>query len=275
MAPTYVTDVFYQFYLDFKAFEPAIVLGGFYADKPGYHNIPKNLSKGDYSLQLAADRAGPPDKCAAVDFTFPAAQTGSYDLIAKYASRLLNSGLDPNDPRGNGLREFYGQADGDRDVEGWDFQKLVRVTSDSSHLWHIHISVLRNMVNSKECMRDVLSILKGETVAQWRASINPPTTPPQEDEDVAVSADLAAALDDVTWRIDALFFDLANIRGGRLVGDATRNHNSIHDRLQEILTASKSQVNVPALAAALAQDSGFVDALATAVADKLYKRLES
>lgn len=157
----------WQFWLEFQKLEPTCALGGIYADKPGYHNYRLNLPRTDYSVQLDDDKLGPGDMAAAIDLTFPDAQSGRYATIIKYADRLLRSGLDPNDPRGNYLREFYGQADSDTGVEGWDFQYLVPVTSDSSHLWHLHLSFLRRWLNDPAAFAAVLSILRGETVAQW------------------------------------------------------------------------------------------------------------
>lgn len=158
----------WQFWLDFHALEPTCELSGIYAAKPGYHNYRNALPSSDYSVKLVLDKQGPGDMAAAIDLTFPDAQSGRYDTIIRYADRLLDSGRDPDDPRGNYLREFYGQADSDTGVEGWDFQFLVTVTSDSSHLWHLHLSFLRAYLNDPEAFRAVLSILKGETVDQWR-----------------------------------------------------------------------------------------------------------
>jgi hypothetical protein len=155
------------FWLEFQKLEPTCELGGIYAPKPGYHNYRDALPKTDYSVQLAADKLGPGNMAAGIDLTFPDAQAGRYATIVKYADRLLRSGLDPNDPRGNYLREFYGQADSDIQVEGWDFVYLRYVTSDSSHLWHLHLSFLRQFLNDLNAFKAVLSILRGETVAQW------------------------------------------------------------------------------------------------------------
>jgi hypothetical protein len=157
----------WQFWLGFQALEPSVLLGGIYANKPGYHNYRNALPKSDYSVQLALDKQGPGDMAAAIDLTFPDAQSGRYATIIKYADRLLASGHDPADPRGDYLREFYGQADTDQQVEGWDFQFLVPVTSDSSHLWHIHLSFLRAYLNDPAAFAAVLSILRGQTLAQW------------------------------------------------------------------------------------------------------------
>jgi len=166
--PASISAPMWRFWCEFKAFEPNVLLGGIYANKPGYHNKRNALPAGDYSVRYKLDKAGPADKAAAIDLTFPTAQRGSYTLIARYAARLLNSGRDMKDERGNYLREFYGQSDGDTQVEGWDFQALINVSSDSSHLWHIHLSFMRAYLNDWKAFDAVLSILKGETVAAWR-----------------------------------------------------------------------------------------------------------
>ena len=162
-----ITDEMWYFWTEFKKIEPTVELGGIYADKPGYHNTRAGNSPSNYSVVLPPDKLGPSDKAAAIDLTFPNAQSGNYTTIAKYSSRLLKSGKDPNDPRGNYLREFFGNADSDTQVEGWDFYYATTSTSDSSHLWHIHISFLRKYVTSLTAMNAVLSILKGETYAEY------------------------------------------------------------------------------------------------------------
>lgn len=167
----YVTDEMQWLMGELLALEPGTQNGGIYANKSGYHNTRNNHlanRPGDYSIQDGIDREGPGDKAGAFDWTFPDAQSGRYAAISKYMSRIIASGQDMDDPRLNGWREFYGQADGDNAVEGWDARYLVSVTSDSSHLWHIHGSVTRKYAADLPTMQALLSVLKGETVAQWR-----------------------------------------------------------------------------------------------------------
>lgn len=146
--------------------------GGIGADKSGYHNSRKrNAEKwpGNYSIRDAIDREGPDDLAAAYDWTFRDAQKKNYATIAKYMKRIRASGKNPADPRLDGWREFYGQADNDTYVEGYDVRYDKEVTSDSSHLWHIHGSETRKFVTSWTNKENLLSVLRGETVAQWRA----------------------------------------------------------------------------------------------------------
>lgn len=144
--------------------EPHTELGGIYADKPGYHNTRAGNDPHNYSVVDAEDQGGPSNLAAALDWTFPDAQAGRYDLIIKYSKRLLDSGEDVNDSRLDWMREFYGQADEDTKVEGWDYRYGEPSTSDPSHLWHIHFSFSRNAL-TKANMDLLLAVLRGDDMA--------------------------------------------------------------------------------------------------------------
>lgn len=154
-----------------RALEPKSALGGILARKPGYHDTRKHHKQvgrtDDYSIRWDLDKQGPDDESAAIDWTFRDAQAGDYTTIKKYSARLLAAGR-ANDPRTYAMREFYGNADFDRDVEGWDFVRDQAASSDSSHLWHIHISIRRAYVTSAKAIDAILSILKGEALSAWQ-----------------------------------------------------------------------------------------------------------
>jgi hypothetical protein len=134
--------------------------------KTGYHG-PRNWLKAnhptDYSIQLPADLQGPGDEGAGADWSFDDARLhGDYKTIAKF-SRLLYEAGQRKDPRAYPLREFQGNIDSDRTVEGWSFYREHAITtSDTSHLWHIHFSVWRKYINDADAMRSILSILSGK-----------------------------------------------------------------------------------------------------------------
>jgi peptidoglycan hydrolase-like protein with peptidoglycan-binding domain len=158
-----------------KSLEPKSELGGIYANKRGYHNKRQNLpmpgSSSDYSVdEFSIDRQGPSNEASAIDWTFPDAQGGDYKTISKYSKRLY--AVRSGDSRTVYMREFFGQIDNDRTVEGWDYSKNRASSSDSSHLWHIHISIHRKYINSTIAMRAILSILKGQTEAEWKQEIS-------------------------------------------------------------------------------------------------------
>lgn len=177
--PNLITDATWWLWERLHALEPSTQLGGIYANKSGYHNTRSANQRswpGNYSARDAEDLTGP-DKASALDWTFPEAQRGDYGRISKYAGRLLASGRDMDDPRLNGLREFYGNADWDLEVEGWDARYLRTASSDSSHLWHIHFSFDRSLSDDMDNMRAILSVVAGETVTQWRGQAPVPPVP--------------------------------------------------------------------------------------------------
>lgn len=153
------------------ALEPTSQLGGIYANKSGYHNTRAANAKswpGNYSIRDPEDKGGPADKAAAIDWSFPEAWSGDYTRIVKYSQRLMKSSVDPDDPRLDGWREWYGQADADSQVEGYDTRHLYPVSSDPSHLRHIHASEDRDKVEDYANKRAFLSVVKGESTQQWR-----------------------------------------------------------------------------------------------------------
>lgn len=172
-----ITDAEWWLWLHLHALEPATKLGGIFANKSGYHNTGQaNLDRwpGNYSVRDAPDRTGPFWKthASALDWTFPDAQRGDFTTIDRYTSRLLKSAQDAKDPRLDMvLVEFYGQADTDRAVEGWDERDEHAATSDSSHLWHLHLSFIRSKCGDFWGMWALLTVLMGWSVAQWRATL--------------------------------------------------------------------------------------------------------
>lgn len=180
-----VTDMEWWFWLRLHELEPKTQLGGIYANKSGFHNRgDKNVDHGlnnaktNYSIRYAPDRFGPGmTHASGLDWTFPDAQSGHYGTIDKYSSRLMKSALDQNDPRLDLiLFEFYGQTDSDAHVEGYDEYREEQVTSDSSHLWHIHFSFHRSKCNDGWAFWALLTVVMGWTVAQWKATL-PANTP--------------------------------------------------------------------------------------------------
>lgn len=177
------TDAEWWLWLRLHELEPKTQLGGIFAAKKGFHSHGQwNLDNhpGDYSIRDAINKTGPwwKSKSSALDWTFPTAQAGNYALIDKYTSRLVASALSKTDPRLDMiLFEFYGQADSDRQVEGYDEYHERSVTSDSSHLWHIHLSFRRSDCGDYWGMWALLTVLMGWSVAKWRASLPKPPVP--------------------------------------------------------------------------------------------------
>lgn len=181
--PSLITDAEWWLWLRLHELESKSQLGGIYADKKGFHNTGKaNASKwpDNYSIRDKPNKSGAGwTHASALDWTFPDAQRGDFRTIDKYTGRLLKSGQDSKDPRLDLiLYEFFGQADTDSHVEGWDELHDRDSTSDSSHLWHLHMSFLRSEADDFWGMWALLTVLMGWSVAQWRASLPAPPKPP-------------------------------------------------------------------------------------------------
>lgn len=168
--PKRISVEMWKFWLWFEGRTPGAKLGGIYADKPGYHNARENLPFYDYSRRRPADLQGDKTKSCAIDLTLSPSQ------MHLFSARLLHAGK-TKDPRTVYLREFYGNVGQDGDVEGWDFQRKTAATSDSSHLWHIHISIVRKYVNFPFAYEALKSILNGESLAAWKRRTAPKPKP--------------------------------------------------------------------------------------------------
>jgi len=143
-------------------------LGGIYANKPGYHSSrQENQAKwpGNYSIRLSLDKQGPADKAAAIDYTMSDAE------IRKRSAYLLDA-CNRRDPRLAAVREWYGTVDGRavigriKDSRDGSWRAS---TSDSSHLWHIHISFFRAYIDKWGELAPVLSVLAGERLETWQS----------------------------------------------------------------------------------------------------------
>lgn len=147
--------------------------GGIYANKSGFHNTRNANSASNYSVQGVRNQRGPGDKAAAYDITYVDAQGGNYSTISIHSQRLYVAGQQ-SDPRMKGWHEFFGNTDWDTQVEGWSYAKGQSSSSDSSHLWHCHLSECREMlycwINKDACY----SVMAGESLAAWKSRLGFP-----------------------------------------------------------------------------------------------------
>ena len=151
---------------------PTAQMGGIYANKPGYHNKRDNLPASDYSCQHPDDRAGSGQWAAGLDVTLNPAD------MPRMTQQLIDLTF-ARDPRIQVVREFFGTVNG-RDVTGLDVRDVRWVTSDSSHLWHVHLSVFRRWAGDHAAM-DALAdaILAAGAPPEYIA------VPEPEDDDMA------------------------------------------------------------------------------------------
>lgn len=159
--PTHITDAMWQLWLACAVAIPGVQLGGIYAVKSGYHNTVNSNKKtwpGDYSIRLSLDLTQPDDKARAIDLTMDDAQ------MALRTGYLRASALDSADDRMGPVREFYGTLDGSRvyglikDDEDGPWRGA---TSDDTHLWHIHISIFTTYCDVWPALAGVADVLAG------------------------------------------------------------------------------------------------------------------
>lgn len=172
--PTRISAAMWEFVEALEALEAADTeYAGSWGDfKPGYHADRNTLLKNpnwrnDYSIRLPADKLGPSAMGAAVDWTFRSAQRGDFANIRKYGDRVRRAFL-ARDPRLHGWREVLCQGDSDAAADGYDFVSWTERTPDSTHTWHFHFSTLRQFIEDRTHYQAMLSILRGETLAQWQ-----------------------------------------------------------------------------------------------------------
>lgn len=135
------------------------VLSGIVGDSAhtrGYHRGRAYVPSTDYSVTLMEDKKGSSYYACAIDMSFSDSKMKLYTGRCKAAAER-------NDPRFKYVREFYGTLNG-TDVFGrihegsgdgtWRYS-----TSDKSHLWHVHISILREYSDNKTVMQGILDVL--------------------------------------------------------------------------------------------------------------------
>ena len=138
------------------------VLSGIIGDsahKSGYHRGRSYVGSNDYSVRLAEDKKGLGTWACAIDMSFSTAK------MKLYTGRL-KAAADRNDPRLKYVREFYGTLNGTtvygRTHSGSSDGTWESATSDKSHLWHIHVSILRQYADNKAVLQGILDVLMGK-----------------------------------------------------------------------------------------------------------------
>jgi|SRR5215471_4561766 len=172
--PSYITEAMWQLWEASLACIPGVELGGIYANKSCYHNTVwanQNSWPGAYCVQLVLDtNYGPGDKARAIDLTMS-------DIEMRTRTTYLKESAEhPLDDRLSGIREFIGTLDSsnvfcmikdDDDVGNWSYDH----GRDSSHLWHIHISVFtKHCATWDRDLEALASVLSGESWEQWCAT---------------------------------------------------------------------------------------------------------
>ena len=164
--PSRITAEMWWLWIQLLAAIPGVRLGGIYADKSGYHNtVLANLARwpSNYSVRYAIDREPPRDKARAIDLTMNS-------TWMRTITRRLLDGAARRDPRMRCVKEFYGTTDGHtvvgrlKDSPDGPYRSG---SSDTSHTWHEHIGLLTPFVDDIEAMRGLVSLLSGQSLADY------------------------------------------------------------------------------------------------------------
>lgn len=163
--PARITAATWRLWEETKSALGNVQLGGIWAVKPGYHNSRAGNYRDDYSVQKPADRDGPGDKSAALDVTFPEAHSGNYTRIKLVTKRLMEAAR-ARDPRiyRDGvpvIREVIGNVSGR--ARAYDLYRRAESIRDSSHLWHIHLSITRRFVGDWSVLSGLVEIMADTT----------------------------------------------------------------------------------------------------------------
>lgn len=151
------------------------VLSGIVGDaahqkRGGYHISIEDQSSTNYSVTRPDDKAPPGtwprNLAAAIDMSMNPSD------MALCSGRLWNVWNDKTDPRRVYINAFNGWFnESDVPAKRYDFvtQGISETTSD--HKWHVHLEIRRKYVTSPEAAKAILSILRGESKAQYIASL--------------------------------------------------------------------------------------------------------
>ena len=137
---------------------PGAIMGGIVGDQAhtyGYHRCRNVLPPDDYSVQLADDRAGDGDAASGLDISWDNASDQH-----TVSQRLMDA---VHDSRMYACREAYGSVDG-VNVCGTDYTSGWQAwsgASDDSHLWHVHISILRRYANDDAALDGIAQVVTG------------------------------------------------------------------------------------------------------------------
>lgn len=169
MSQTIATPTMTDLARGFKAIYSGAVISGIVPDpdhekRGGYHVGRKFNPPDNYSVVRPDDQYGPGDASAAIDMTLSAAN------MITCTRRLINGYTNVADPRRKYINAFNGWL-GAGDATRYDFYARKKQVASADHKWHVHLEVRRKYVNSAVMLKAVLSLLRGETVAQYMASI--------------------------------------------------------------------------------------------------------
>jgi hypothetical protein len=208
--PARISDALWRFWCCFDRMVQSALLGGIYANKSGYHNFRAALPGGDYSVgHVAADRRGPSMVASAIDLTLS-------DSDMRLITGRLDRAARAHDPRlyifgGPTLREFIGTLNSSTVycyvltggvALGVGADSGPDPGRDASHLWHIHLSIIREYAANRVALDGVLSVMIGESLQDWQERTGVVSLDSGELKYLAYASRDAEALRNMTDSID-------------------------------------------------------------------------
>lgn len=161
---------------NWETYYASAVLSGIVGDAAhqaggGYHISIEDNSPTNYSVIRPDDKAPPGDwprnLAAAIDMSMNPTD------MATCSWRLWNVWNDKTDPRRVYLNGFNGWFNDGGPAKRYDFVTQAISTSTPDHKWHVHKEERRRWVTSQVAADAILSILRGETKAQYLTSLGP------------------------------------------------------------------------------------------------------
>jgi hypothetical protein len=174
-----ISSAMWRFWEEFEAWEPGVELGGIYANKGGYHNYRANLPSSDYSVEeVSNDRQGSSQYACGIDLSLSDSDMQLYSKRLQKAYKNKDKRLFVDGEPAT--REFIGTLDGETvycymltggKPQGVGADSGEDWGRDKSHLWHIHISIIRKFGNTWQIFSGLLSILMDEEYELWEYAV--------------------------------------------------------------------------------------------------------
>ncbi len=177
---------------------PSAKLSGIVGDlahkkRGGYHISRQDQPSTNYSVRKAIDKKGPGNAAAGIDINLKLAD------MKKIHGRFVKA-FKARDPRLKYLNAWNGWdgegSAGRYECDDWDVG-----TSSADHKWHMHFEIHRAYVENMTAMRAILSVAKGETLAEYqgrkqdpvKVTPKPVTVKPKDNDNTKVEfvADLS------------------------------------------------------------------------------------